>query len=92
MARVRTISREDFDWTLRELARGAHLEATDLLSARRYARPAHERDRLLNALIHGYAAHQDRIQDLNDALEQVNRRLNQLEIKLALAAEQEESL
>ena len=60
---------EDFAFALFQISRGEHLEAVDLLSAVRYARGCWPEIRLLMAaLITGYAAHQDRIQEKNEAI------------------------
>jgi hypothetical protein len=72
---------EDFTFVLFQISRGEHLEAVDLLSAVRYARGCWPEIRLLMAaLITGYAAHQDRIQDKNAVIAELQRTAKQEDI------------
>lgn len=59
--KIRNADAEEFAFLRKEIARGANLDAEDLLTACRYASETYERYQLLLALVNGYAAHQARI-------------------------------
>ena len=59
---------EEFRYLLNKIRRGANLDTEDILTACRYATGAFERYQLLNAFMNGYAAHQQRICELNTKL------------------------
>lgn len=74
--KVRKLDAEDFHFLLGEIQHGTHLEAVDFLSLRQYANDsAMERYQLLNALITGYASHQARIEEKNNRIAELERKL-----------------
>lgn len=66
--KIRNADAEEFRYLLDEIRRGANLDTEDILTACRYATATFERYQLLNALVNGYAAHQQRIGELNTKL------------------------
>lgn len=66
--KIRNADAEEFRYLLDEIRRGANLDTEDILTACRYATATFERYQLLNALMNGYAAHQQRIGELNAKL------------------------
>ncbi len=65
---VKNLNSQEFNAFLNKIKKGGALEISDFLSLRRYCTGQMEKSQLLNALISGYQAHQDRIAELQATL------------------------
>ena len=61
---VKNLNAQEFNAFLNKIRRGEPLEISDFLSLRRYCTGQMEKSQLMNALISGYQAHQERIAEL----------------------------